>query len=373
MVKHIILGFTATISILGFGQTAAVIADVIVPGTDNLEIIVEFSPENPPGNIAVTPDGRLVMSQHQFFGADDRVVEILTDGTTRPFPNSSWSQAPDTNGVGLNNVLGISADRRGVVWMLDRSPGAGEAGRLIGWDTQTEQLHRIIYLAPPLIPENAFLNDLAIDDYHNAIYIADTAAGYNSALIVVDLNTGYVRRVLEGDISTRPENIQMVIDDRVITLGPEEARVGVNPITIDPNNEWVYYGPMSGRSLYRIRTRDLLDLSLSPLELATRVERYGDRPISDGITVDGAGNVYITDITHNAIGVVEPSGQYRLLYQNDMFLSWPDGFSVGPDNFIYVTANQLHRSAPLNKGENESVPPFYLMRFPALEATVVGR
>jgi sugar lactone lactonase YvrE len=336
-----------------------------------LDVVAKFPKEHPPGNIAVTADQRLIMSQHQFYGTKFKVVEVLSDGSVRPFPNAEWSSSPDRNGVGLNNVLGIRADRNGIVWMLD-NPGEGGSGRLIGWDTCQNQLHQIIYLAPPVIPENTFLNDFAVDHYHNAVYIADTASGDNAALIIVDLNTGQARRVLEGHSSMQPEDLPMVIDGKEVTFNGEPARVGVNPITIDPSNEWVYYGAMSGRSLYRIRTADLFDQSQSHSELAAKVERFGNKPISEGITIDGGGNIYVTDLTNNAIGVVNAEGNYRILYQ-DNDLSWTNGFGFGPDNQIYVTVNQLHRSPPLNQGTDDSQPPFYLLQFPALEAGVVGR
>ena len=336
----------------------------VVAQTD-VEIVAEFPAEHPPGNIAVTPDARLIMSQHQFYGAPLRVVEVLDDGSVVPFPNEAWSSEPNAKGVGLNAVLGLRSDREGVVWMLDRSAGEGQPGKLVGWDTKSDELDRVIYLPQPIIAESPFLNDLAVDRQHNAIYITDTAGGDDSALIVVDLYTGFSRRVLQGDISTRPEDIPLIVDERLINSGGEPARIGVNPITIDPDNEWVYYGPMSGRSLYRIATEDLLDESLTDEELAARVERYGDKPICDGITIDGAGNVYITSITNNAIGVVDQTGEYRTLYQDDL-LNWTDGMAFGPDDYIYVTVSQLHNSSPLNNGKNDSNPPFHLVRFPAL-------
>ena len=349
-----------------------VVRNPVVAQTDELEIVAEFPAEHPPGNIAVTPDGRLIMSQHQFYGAPLRVVEVLDDGSVVPFPNEAWSNEPDENGVGLNTVLGLQSDREGIVWMLDRSAGEGQPGKVVGWDTESDRLDRVIYLPQPIIGDNPFLNDLAVDRQHNAIYITDTAGGDDSALIVVDLYTGFSRRVLEGDVSTRPEDIPLIVDERVINLGGEPARIGVNPITIDPDNEWVYYGPMSGRTLYRIATEDLLDESLAEGELSSRVERYGDKPICDGITVDSAGNVYITSITNNAIGVVDETGEYQTLYQDDL-LSWTDGMAFGPDNYVYVTVSQLHNSPPLNNGENDSNPPFYLVRFPALASGEVGR
>ena len=340
--------------------------------TDELEIVAELTAEHPPGNIAVTPEGRLIMSQQQFYGAPLRVVEVLDDGSIMPFPNEAWSSEPNSQGVGLNDVLGLRADEDGIVWMLDRSNGEGQPGKIVGWDSDNDELYQVVYLPQPIIPNRPFLNDLAVDLDHNAIYITDTASGDDSALIVVDLNTGFSRRVLEGDVSTRPENIPIVVDERIINLEGKPARIGVNPITIDPNNEWVYYAPMNGTSLYRIATDDLLDPSLLPEELSSRVERYGDKPICDGITVDNAGNVYITAITDNAIGVVDETGAYQTLYQDDL-LSWTDGMAFGPDDYIYVTVSQLHNSPPLNNGKDSSQPPFYLVRFPALASGTVGR
>ncbi len=341
--------------------------------TDELEIVAEFPAEHPPGNIAITPEGRIFMSQHQFYGAPLRVVEVLDDGSVTPYPNQVWSSEADQNGVGLNTVLGLRSDQDGILWMLDRSVGEGQPGKIVGWDTENEELYQVVYLPQPIIPDSPFLNDLAVDLEHNAIYITDTASGDDSALIVVDLTTGFSRRVLEGDISTRPEDIPMIINERIINLAGKPAKIGANPITIDPDNEWVYYAPMSGTSLYRIATADLLDESLSEEELSTKVERYGDKPICDGITVDGEGNVYITSITENAIGVVDETGKYEILYQDNKLLSWADGMAFSKDNYVYATVNQLQNSPPLNNGENDFQTPFYIVRFPALASGEVGR
>jgi sugar lactone lactonase YvrE len=339
---------------------------------DELEIVAEFPAEHPPGNVAITPEGRIILSQHQFYGAPLRVVELLNDNSVVPFPNQAWSSKPAQKGIGLNTVLGLRADANGVVWMLDNSDGTGP-GKIVGWDTENNELYQVIYIPRPIIPANSFLNDLAIDLDHNAIYLTDTAGGDNSALIVVDLNTGFSRRVLEGDVSTRPEDIPLIVDERVINMAGEPAKIGANPITVDPNNEWVYYAPMSGASLYRIATMDLLDPALSPEELSSRVERYGDKPICDGITVDDAGNVYISSITDNAIGVVDATGAYQILYQDKKLLSWTDGMAFSSDDYIYVTVSQLQNSPPLNNGENAFQAPFYLVRFPALASGKVGR
>ena len=153
----------------------------------------------------------------------------------------------------------------------------------------------------------------------------------------------------------------------------EEPKLGLDPIVIDPANEWVYYGSIHGTSVYRVRAADLLDEGLSPDALGERVERYGEKAPCDGISIDVAGNIYITDLQNNAVGVTAPDGSYRVLVRDDERLLWPDGFSYGPDGYFYVTVNQLHRSAVLNAGEETSEPPFLVMRFRPLAPSAIGR
>ncbi|MEM9102970.1 MAG: L-dopachrome tautomerase-related protein [Pseudomonadota bacterium] len=327
--------------------------------------IHSFDASTPPGNLAISRQGRIFMSTHHFYGAEHKVVEVKKNGKVTPYPTASFSAS-------LNPVLGIVVDTENVLWMLETASAYQRAGRLIGWDLDKNTLFKIIYLAAPHIPKNSFLNDLAVDRKHEAIFVTDTAGGSNSALLVVDLETGKVRRVLEGTPFTQPEDIDMVIDKRVITAGGKPTRIGVNPITIDSKNEWVYFGAMSGLSLYRATTKDLLNEALSAKALAKKVQRYGDKPISDGIAVDDGGNVYITAITNNAIGMTQPNGQYVELFSNDS-LSWPDGFAIGPNHQIYFTVNELHRSPVLNKGKNIGLGRFAIFQFSALEKASVGR
>ena len=337
---------------------------------DEIELIAKLPKETPPGNIAIGPDGRIFLSVHGFYNQSVKVVELLDDGSTKPYPNKEWAYAltSESDATGLYGVLGINVDLNGILWMLDTS-SPDRAGRLVGWDTKSEQLHRIIYLAKPMIAEHSFLNDLAIDLKNNTIYIADTGT---AAIIVVDLTTGKARRVLEGSEFTSAEDIDMVIDGKRIEMNGAPARLGVNPITIDPKNDYLYWGAMSGTAIYRIKTEYLNNTQPDDSALATKIERYGEKPISDGITIDDSGNVYVTSITDDSIGVVQPDGTYKTLFQDDTF-SWPDGFDVGLDNYIYVTINELHRSPFLNNGENRAKGEFKVMRFKALSSAQPGR
>ncbi|MEL7093388.1 MAG: hypothetical protein AAFN94_16815, partial [Pseudomonadota bacterium] len=103
------------------------------------ETYLEFPRDTPPGNLAIAPDGRMFMSVHEFYGPELRVVEVMPDGTTTPYPTDTWARAPQEDGDGLRGVLGLRADRSGILWMLD-GQGDGQTGRVVGWNTKTETL-----------------------------------------------------------------------------------------------------------------------------------------------------------------------------------------------------------------------------------------
>ncbi|MFA5983792.1 MAG: L-dopachrome tautomerase-related protein [Methylococcaceae bacterium] len=339
----------------------------------NFEIIAELA--SGPGNVTATEDGRLILSLHQFYEPKYSVMEYK-DGSLIPFPNQELSAADSISKLKLDSVLGIRS-ANGIVWMLDNGMRSGVTPKLVGWDTQANKLYKMIELPEPVSHKDSFVNDFAVDTKHNHIFISDPAGGTNAALIVIDLSTGTARRVLEGRKSVVPENIDLIIDKTAIQLKDKSGKlirphIGVNPITEDLNNEWVYFGPMHGLSLYRVKAEDLANKTLSGDELATRVERYSDKPISDGISIDKAGNIYLGELAENAIGVIASDRKYLRLAQGPK-LSWVDSFSFGANGQLYAVVNRLHQSATLNDGVLAAKPPFYLLKVNALASGLPGR
>ena len=64
--------------------------------------------------------------------------------------------------------------------------------------------------------------------------------------------------------------------------------------------------------------------------------------MSDGISMDLEDNVYISDPEHSAILRLDPQRRLHTLVK-DPQLRWPDGFSFGPDGWLYVTCSSLHQ------------------------------
>jgi sugar lactone lactonase YvrE len=329
------------------------------------------------GNITFTPDNRVIYSHHPFFSPDVRVAELNADRKTfKPFPNAEWNTPRKGSDRFLDSVLGLRGDENGIVWMLDMGQRTPLTPKIVGWDAKANRLHRIYYIpAPTSLPESQH-NDFVVDSKNRKFYIADEGIGpggdgSKAALVVVDMDTGATRRLLQGHVSTLPEDRPITVDGKPLTVPgkdgkPVVIKVGADGIAADKAFEWLYYGPLNGTSIYRVRLADLNNEALSEAELGTKVERYAEKPNNGGLSIDEAGNLYLTEVETKAVGVIPAdTRRYRRLAWNDSLL-WPDGVSYSTDGHMYVSAAQIPQAALFNNGEAKNKAPYYIFRFKPL-------
>jgi sugar lactone lactonase YvrE len=209
----------------------------------------------------------------------------------------------------------------------------------------------------------SMLNDFQVSPDGKTIYIAEASPILNTpAILVHDVESATTRRLLDGhpSVQSRPYLLQAPGRDMVV-YGIYDLRVPVDSIGLDRKGEWLYYGPLSGDRLYRISTHDLADASLDADALGARVEDYGPKTITDGITTDNAGNVYLSDPEHSAILLLGPDRKLRTLVKDER-LRWPDGFSFGPDGWLYVTASSLHHVLFVSEEHRDAHAPYHIFR-----------
>lgn len=314
-----------------------------------------------PGNLTILPDGRRIVSLHQWYQPPKPVMELDAAGRLVDFPRAGDQPLPV-----LATVLGIKADANGVLYILDNGIQSKVTPKVVVYDAPRGRLVRTIPLPLGVTDTNSFINDVAVDTRRDRLYISDPAGGTNAALIVVGLADGGGRRVLAGHESVRAADTAWTVLGKPllnrVPNGPTAGTLrhpptGVDGIAIDAAKEYVYFGPFDGRAMYRARAADLADASMAPAALAARVERYATKPPSDGIILDGAGNLYLGDLTRNALGVIGPDRRYRELAAG---LPWVDDFEFGPDGQLYVVTTQLHLSPYLNAEVDASKKPFVI-------------
>lgn len=332
------------------------------------------------GNITFTPQGDLVYSHHPFFGPEIRVVKYNAETkTTTPFPNLKWNTPRDTDDHYLSNVLGIRNDKNGIIWMLDMAQRNPITPKIVGWNTHTDELEKIYYLPLTAVVSTSQPNDMVVDTKHGAFIIADEGIGNGGdgstgAFIIVDMKTGKTRRTLEGTRSTLPEDTPTVIKGKPLAVNGKALLVGNDGITADANFEWLYYGPLNGKKMYRIRITDLLNENLSEVDLDSKIETYSEKPNNGGLSIDKEGNLYLTALESNSAAVIlakDRSTQTMISHKN---LVWPDGVSYNHvDGYMYVSAAQVNLGAVFNEGVDKSTKPFYIFRFKPLVAGIPFR
>jgi sugar lactone lactonase YvrE len=101
---------------------------------------------------------------------------------------------------------------------------------------------------------------------------------------------------------------------------------------------------------------------LPPGQLANRVERYSDKPLSDGFSLDVDGNVYITDIEHSSIFVVSPERELKTLIQSKD-VRWADALSFGPEGYLYLADSALSELILQSREHIDTNGPYRIFRF----------
>jgi sugar lactone lactonase YvrE len=318
--------------------------------------------------IAVAPDGRLFVnfprwSDHYL----NAVVEVGKDGSEHPYPDEYWNQwdsKAENAGKQFVCVQSVVADA-GALWVLD--PAAPLLGpivrggpKLVKIDLQSNRASRVYGFGSDVVKANSYLNDIRFDDQRHTAYLTDSGQG---AIVVLDLETGKARRVLDGDPSVLPQSgVQVVVDGKPLLRFGKPPQFNADSIALSPDGQYLYYKPITGTTLYRIKTDILRDSSASASKVSQAVEKAAEIFPTDGFWMDAKGNLYLSDVTHNGVSRRTPEGKIEQVV-SDPRLQWPDSFAEGADGSIYISASHINESPTFNKGKSVRKQPYGVFAF----------
>jgi len=288
------------------------------------------------------------------------VAEVMPDGSVRPYPNERWNAWRNVRRDELDPgdhwvcVQSVVADGRGSVWVVDPAAPAVDGlvpggPKLVRIDLASDRVVQVIRFGQDVAIPGSYLNDVRFSQDGRHAFLTD--AGQRGALVVVDLASGKARRVLDGHPSTQPEKGVVVRTDGKPLRYPDGRPVlfAADSIALSSDGAWLYWKPLTGTTLYRIRTAVLATKGLAGADLSGQVQPYGQVGPTDGLWIGrGTDTLYLTSIEDNAIKARDlaqgPAGAPRTVVQ-DPHLRWPDTFSQGPDGTVYVTTSHIQDSA----------------------------
>lgn len=344
-----------------------------------LEVVHEFTGPMPTG-VSVSHTGRVFVNFPRWGDEVSATVVELRDGVEVPFPGQAWnSPSGDDDEGAFVSVQSIVVDPADRLWVLDTGsplfrPTKPGGPKLVCVDLATNTVVKVITFPVYVVLETTYLNDVRFDlrrGEAGVAYITDSADSGPNGIIVVDLDSGESWRRLHDHPSTKAEPLETfrpVVEgapflERPADGEPKPVSMGADGIAISADGTRLCYCPLASRRWYSVPTHALLDRSLPDDEVGELVVDEGDKGGgADGLETDDAGRLYLTNYEHDAVLRRLPDGAFETV-AHDPRLLWPDTMSVA-DGYLYVTANQLHRQAEYQGGQDRRRKPYHLFRVP---------
>lgn len=332
-----------------------------------LEEVLHY-PE-PVGDLAISTDGRIFFTVHPESRPQGNKLLEWVAGAAIPYP--SGTVQPHL----FDTVSGITIDNQNNLWSIDHGKQGFSQPRLLAFDLRTGKLVHDFKLPDDIAPTGSFLRDLEVSRDGRYVIITDSSVWRkNPALIVYEVASGNARRVLESHVSVMAEDylIQNSIRNMSFFGGLFTLKRGVNGLAIDAHDKWLYYAAINNSGLYRIPLQYLTDPAFPRRKLAKEVERYSDKPLSDGLSIDLAGNIYIADVEHNAISIVGSDRQVLTLVQSSK-IRWASAVTIGPDGYLYIGDSAFPELVLETSQHIRERGPFSVFRLPTQGSMFSGK
>ena len=341
----------------GGGQPYPDVTGTPILGGDELETVLSY-PE-PIGNVAVSADGRGFFTVHPESRPEGAKLLEFRDGAAWPYPAEALQDEL------FQTPLGVAVDRHNRLWIIDHGRHGFDTPRLVAIDLLTDEVVHDHAFDNTAAPGGSFLQDLQISPDGQTVFIADASFWrQRPAIVVHDVSTATDRRVLEGHSSVSAQDWIISTPAKKMTFfgGLAAMKPGIDGIAVTTDGAWLAYGAMSHDTLYRVPTTVLLDRSLGDPAIASRVEALGRKPLSDGLSADLEGGIWITDVEHGAVLRMNPNGTLETWIENPR-IRWADALSFGPDGWLYLADSAIPDQVMRSKRHIASQAPYDIFRF----------
>ena len=322
-----------------------------------LEEVLSY-PE-PIGNVAVSREGRIFFTVHPESRPQGNKLLEWTAGAAVPFP--SGTVQPHL----FDTVLGLVVDERDWLWTIDHGNHGIGAARLLAFDIASGKIVHDFKFRPETAPAGSLLQDLRVTADGSTVFVADASVWRKRpAIIVYDVATRNARRVLDSHFSVSAQDYLVQTPTKVMSFlaGLVNFKAGVDGIALDADDEWLYYAAINHSGLFRVPVSDLTNATMPAQQLENRVERFSDKPLSDGFATAPNGEIYVTAIEHGAVFSVDQEQMLKTVIRSSR-VRWADGLSFGPDGWLYLADSALPDVILKSRDHINAQGPYFIFRF----------
>jgi sugar lactone lactonase YvrE len=314
--------------------------------------------------VAKEPGGRLWVNYPRWSEIYKYAVVTAEGSVATPYPDESYNSW-NTGENGMNKwvcVQSVYIDDNAGLWILDPSAPMqktiqGGGAKLVKMNKTTNQPERT-YSFMGILPDTAYVNDVRIDVQRNFAYLTESKGG---GLIVVDLVSGNMRRVLSSHYSVKSDPAyKYIIDGRELMKDGKIVKINSDGIGLTPDGNYIYYKPLTDDKLYRIKSEYLRDFTLSESDLGGKVEDLGHFASTDGMIFDKAGTLYFGDPQNYSIIKISPDHKMTTILKDERLI-WPDSYSIA-DGYLYISCSQIQKQPDYNGGVNRRNSPYTIYR-----------
>lgn len=343
----------ASLSVLIFNSTGIFAQEP--PKKGDLEVVAALDIR--PGNLTVSDDGRIFATIHPLDSPSQwRLIEITGKTSWKSWPDDSWQKKEGQSlSHQIDTPLGITRDAKNRLWLVDMGLNSGKT-RILSFDIKSGEHLMTIELNEAIAPQGSFIQDLVVDAHGGWIYLADIN---NPGLITVNIATQQASRFSEHPSLQSETKAVMHIDGKDTMFNGKPASVAVNPITLSADGKKLFFGAMNGHIWYEVDTKYLQESDNKII--AQYIHAIGKKPVSDGAAISAQGRHYFTNLNNNGVDMMDSNGESIPLVRSAL-LDWPDSIQFGDKHWLYISANQLHRTAAFTGSGDKGEPPYRILR-----------
>lgn len=272
--------------------------------------------------------------------------EILPKSTSlAAFPDWEMQKIGDCNAFQFVQSMEVESD--GLMWLPDngrqfRVRGSVCTPKLVIMNLKTGKLLHRYNFPENIVPRSgSFLNDIALNVANpndKFAYITDSDRG---RLIVYSLKT---------DKSWLVQHSSMRADLAGATFSflnpPARLRIAdnnINGIAVSPaitGSKYIFYSPLTSLKMFRMDAAAANSENVAISNVGDFVVEVGEkRSQTDGLAMDDKGNLYMQEVTGNALTVWPTSRPWRQdrLAQSNNSLIWADTMAVDKQGWLWAT------------------------------------